>query len=58
VRGCIPHVADLREAELRIRCMLAMTMTRPNQKEAERQTLDGVLTALEVCPVAKRWNGH
>jgi hypothetical protein len=38
--------------------MLAMTMTRPNQKEAERRTLDGVLTALEVCPVAKRWNGH
>ncbi len=32
----------------RIRCRLAITMTRPNQKDSERRTLDAVLAALGV----------
>jgi hypothetical protein len=34
----------------RIRCRLAITMTRPNQKDSERRTLDAVLAALGVRP--------
>ena len=34
----------------RIRCRMTITMTRPNQKESERRTLDAVLAALGLRP--------
>ena len=34
----------------RIRCRVAITMTRQNQKDSERRTLDAVLAALGLCP--------